>query len=63
MNDTCEYYGITEDDLTEEDLEHIDEHIFLCTNCMWWFTLDDQYEHDDELICGNCMEDINNGDA
>lgn len=40
------------DDLTDEELEHIDSEIFLCESCGWWCELSEMSDEDE----GNCQD-------
>ena len=50
---TC-YPNMTEDDLTEDDHNAIDQDIFLCETCGWWCEQGDSGDSE-----GNCL-DCNN---
>ncbi len=41
-----------DDDLTQAQLEHIDEEIFCCTTCDWWYEISQQSE--DGETCDEC---------
>lgn len=62
MNDCFE--GMFEEDLTEEDHNSIDNEIFRCDQCDWWFEDSDHYYNDNEEyyedICTDCGESNNN---
>lgn len=47
------YPGMTQDDLTPEDFDEIDNEIFLCDNCGWWCEISEQ---DDNGFCLDCAE-------
>jgi hypothetical protein len=47
-------YNLTEEDLTMEDRGLIDENIFLCETCGWWYGCED-CKHDE--VCYDCSED------
>ena len=46
-DDVCETYDI---ELTEEDWKQIDDEIFRCECCMWWYEIGEQQED------GNCED-------
>ena len=52
----CLPTGITEDDLTEADHNEIDQRIFRCDICQWWFELSDegQTSEAEVRICEDC---------
>jgi hypothetical protein len=55
MNDLFE---LTEDDLTQEQIEEISEEIFQCSTCGWWHEMAEESGTDEsELICNDCAED------
>lgn len=56
-DDVSEKLGFDFDDLSAEQLEEMDEKIFCCTQCGWW------YESSgivviSEWYCENCSEDV-----
>jgi len=58
----CQAYGYEEEDLTTEQLETIDQEIFLCTSCGWWHEQGESSEHSPDgenycIECGNDEED------
>lgn len=48
-------YEIDEAALSKEDLEAIDQEIFNCSGCGWWFEISEQQ---DEGMCGDCYENM-----
>jgi len=55
MNDLFE---LSEDDLTEKQVEELWEDFFKCSTCGWWFGMSEESGIDEsELICNNCAED------
>jgi len=59
-NDIPDYLpeGMDEYDLTDEDHEFIDQEIFHCTVCGWWYEISEESGKDEsELICQDCAED------
>lgn len=60
IDNVLEFYGwgVTENDLTYEDHLAIDNVVFNCTCCGWWFGAGEWTEKEtDELICESCGED------
>lgn len=50
--------GMDEDDLTEADHAHIDQEIFNCTECGWWYEVAQSTESaDGENVCDECNPD------
>jgi len=45
---------LTEDDLTDEDKAIIDQEIFQCADCSWWYEVAEMSGDEDETICSNC---------
>lgn len=47
----------SEDDLTDDDHNYIDNQIFLCTECGWWCEIHEESEEclDGERICKDCQ--------
>jgi len=57
LNDTLPE-GMTDMDLTKEDHEYIDNEIFLCDQCGWWFEVCEATENDDYSgWCESCTPD------
>jgi hypothetical protein len=61
MNSTImELFGedYSEDDLTEEERNTIDNQVFLCTDCGWWCEACQESQEclDGERICEECHE-------
>lgn len=50
-------FGLSEDDLTKEQIEDIWGDIFQCSACGWWYEMSEESGTDEsELICNNCAE-------
>lgn len=53
------YQGMSEDDLTKDDEVVIDNEIFLCEQCSWWYELSEQGVDEEgcfNQICESCVE-------
>jgi hypothetical protein len=48
--------SIVEDNLSSKSLEAIDECMFLCDLCGWWYAIEEQAEDADETRCQECQE-------
>lgn len=48
----------SEDDLTEDNHNQIDNSIFLCDDCGWWCEISEESEEgfDGERVCSDCSE-------
>jgi len=59
IDSELEPLGLTEDDLTIEDLREIDEAMMVCPNCGWWCDTDEfgDNEESGELWCDECLRD------
>jgi hypothetical protein len=61
LNEVCEEHGITEDDLTLDQLYELDDITMECHVCGWWCDTslfnDEHYQ-----ICDDCNEDKENDD-
>lgn len=51
--------GMGREDITEEELEELDQEIFNCETCNWWY---EQAENVEGETCSNCGEDEENED-
>lgn len=49
------YEGMDESDLSKEDLEAIDNEIFCCETCNWWYEICEASEEDG--VCNDCHGD------
>ena len=54
LNGTCN--SINLDDYTAEELEVLDNEIFLCNDCSWWCPIE---EVNEDNVCTDCAD----GDA
>lgn len=53
-----ELFDIDGDDLTEEQLQEIDNEIFHCSQCGWWYEIAEESGKDDsDLICNDCADE------
>jgi hypothetical protein len=44
-------------ELDIDALGHIDNYIFNCCTCGWWYEMSEEGGGEDEYICTNCIED------
>lgn len=49
--------GMDWSDLTAEDHAYIDQEIFNCATCGWWYEISEQSDNEDENTCIDCHED------
>lgn len=60
MEHFAEHEGLSIDDLTIQDCQYIDDHVFYCTMCGWWCDIDELADDEDgtrhDLICTECDE-------
>lgn len=56
LAETCEHMGFMEDDLTQSQLEEIDDQIFCCEGCGWWDEISELSDTEAQL-CRDCAED------
>lgn len=52
-----ELFSLSESDLTEEQMEHIDQELFNCDVCGWWCESSENAGTDGENVCNDCSED------
>lgn len=45
------------DELTEEQLSHLDQEIFLCDTCGWWCEIAVSNDDNGDNVCDDCYED------
>jgi len=57
LREACDSFDIDSGELSQEDLEQIDDEIFCCTGCNWWYGVNVQSLKTDEPICEDCCED------
>lgn len=48
---------LTEEDLTEDNHQTIENEIFRCEECGWWYESVSKSEVEDESICDDCNEE------
>lgn len=56
MYEACADMEMDEDDLTIEQLQKIDEEIFRCARCGWWYEQPAE-EIDGEWVCEDCKNE------
>lgn len=54
LDDALQEFNMTIDDLVIDDYNRLDNEIFKCTTCDWWYELCEQAT--DEGVCDNCNE-------
>lgn len=58
LDEGCQDLGIDERSLSMEELEQIDNEIFVCDSCGWWYELGEEgSSRDGERVCENCEND------
>lgn len=45
------------EDLSKQNVEQIDNEIFLCSVCVWWFEVSEMSEEESESTCVECHND------
>jgi hypothetical protein len=57
LNGSCESLYVNYSDYEENDefLAYVDEHIFNCVCCGWWFPVSDLNHKDGEYVCEECV--------
>lgn len=50
-------YGFTDDDMTSQNYQRLDEEIFCCDSCGWWCESCEEHEHNGDRVCDDCNED------
>lgn len=59
LYESLDYYGLEETDLNDAENSMIDDEIFNCTECGWWYELSEMGEDEEdecENKCINCTE-------
>lgn len=52
------YPEMTKDDLTKDDYDEMDNEIFLCDICGWWYEVSERTENESgEDCCEDCSEE------
>jgi len=59
LREVCENEGFEEEDLLPEQINEIEQEIFLCTTCGWWYEISEMSEEseDGENTCEGCIND------
>ncbi len=58
LYEVVEEYGLEFDSLDDHELNEIDQNIFLCDWCGWWYESGEGDEYKEEMLCDHCLEDI-----
>jgi hypothetical protein len=59
LSDACEDLGFKYNDLTMEQLEEIDNHLFQCDHCGWWYEISEQSDLEtDDNMCKDCEDEM-----
>ena len=56
---TCQDFsevGVDFYELDKEELECINDNIFNCASCGWWYDTSDMSSEHDEVVCTNCED-------
>jgi len=62
IEDVLVEYELEYDDLDSKDFEAIDDAIFNCVCCGWWYDLAEiSTDVEDDTVCARCVEDGNYG--
>jgi formylmethanofuran dehydrogenase subunit E len=57
MNHAMQLCEIDEKSLTLEDWNVINETMFCCDNCGWWYESSEENLLDGDLMCDSCYDD------
>jgi hypothetical protein len=57
IDEACEEMGFLEEDLTTEQIEHIETEILKCDSCGWWSEAYDLTFINGDNLCSNCNEE------
>ncbi len=58
LEDVLDSHNMELDDLSMKDLGYIDDSIFVCDCCGWWYELGEiNPEIENAVVCMNCEED------
>lgn len=56
LSEACAVFEVDEDSLSTEDYDYLDEEIFRCEECSWWYSMDELSQCEDDPICTDCYE-------
>ena len=56
LADACHDMGFSEEDLTDEELDTINEELFRCTDCGLWTEYRSFNVHDGNAVCDGCYD-------
>jgi hypothetical protein len=59
LDQTMVNHNIDPDAMDMGDSVYMDDHIFLCEECGWWFDLSELNDSGDGLICLECRPEKN----
>ncbi len=58
MEQECAYWDVSPEEFLDKYAEELDDQIFNCESCGWWFEVGEESEKEpNRLICRNCEED------
>lgn len=57
LQDALEEIGIDPSKVSAVSYSTIDEHIFRCDNCGWWYESHENNDYDGDSFCNECHED------
>ena len=60
--DVEEEYGLEGGELDFHELNEIDQHIFLCDFCGWWYEVGDDCDYNGETYCPDCYDEVKRED-
>ncbi len=61
LEEACADLGFDREDLTMKELEELDNCLFECDNCGWWYDVGERSDVDcDENICLHCAPEFYN---
>ena len=61
LSEACNEHDIEHESLTQAELDELDNHIFECPVCNWWYETSEMQTADNgENVCSECLEDSNN---
>ena len=58
LAEVCEDHNIDEDELNINELDEIDQNVFCCDGCGWWYETGEEEWIDTIRYCRHCADDF-----
>jgi hypothetical protein len=56
LTEACENHNLDFDELDFDELDELDQNIFCCDSCGWWYEISEEAEAEYGQFCENCFK-------